>query len=456
MVRAPISRARWLENAGQRRCGHQTCGPAAGQSANIEKMADTQETTRAPHAPQPETAPSLATQALHRGLQVDALTGGIAPSLAMSVNHVFPPAEAAFSADGAGDLAELPCLYARWANPTVRQLERRLAALEGAQDALATATGMAAMAAVFFTLLKAGDHLLLSDVCYAGAHELATKVLPDYGVEVSTVNMSDLDAVAAALKPHTRLVHAETPCNPLLRLTDLAGLSALVHRQGALLSVDSTLATPVVTQPLAWGADLVVHSLTKFINGHGDALGGCVAGSQALVARLRSRAGVYLGATLSAHNAWLIQRGIDTLVPRMRTACRSAAEVAGFLDTHPALRAVTYPGLSRHPQHALACRQMPLFGAVLTFQPADPADAPAVAERLARRLRFIHYAFSLGHQRSLVVLLQTDDLVRSTYSGLKGEALADYRRYAGDGVFRLSVGLESSEDLIADLDQALA
>jgi cystathionine gamma-synthase len=163
---------------------------------------------------------------------------------------------------------------------------------------------------------------------------------------------------------------------------------------------------------------------------------------------------VYLGAALSAHNAWLIQRGIDTLVARMRTACRSAAEVAAFLCGHPALGAVTYPGLGQHPQHALARRQMPLFGAVLTFQPANPADAPAMAERLAQRLRFIHYAFSLGHQRSLVVLLQTDALMRSTY-GLHGEALADYRRYAGDGVFRLSVGLESSEDLIADLNQAL-
>jgi cystathionine gamma-synthase len=152
--------------------------------------------------------PALTTTALHQGLQIDAVHGGIAPSLTMSVNHLFPPSEAAFSADGAGDLAELPCLYARWSNPTVRQLERRLAALEGAEDALATATGVAAMAAIFFTLLKAGDHLLISDVCYAGVYELATKVLTDYGVEVSSVNMSDLGAVAAALRPNTRLVHA--------------------------------------------------------------------------------------------------------------------------------------------------------------------------------------------------------------------------------------------------------
>lgn len=397
-------------------------------------------------------SPRLATRALHEGLAVDALTGAIAPGISMSVNNLFAPGQAAFSADGVDDLASLPFLYARWSNPTVRQLERRLAALEGAEDALATATGVAAIAAVFFTLLKAGDHLIVSDVCYAGAHELACKLLPDCGIEVSAVNLSDLAAVAAALRPNTRLIHAETPCNPLLRLTDLAALAGIAHQHGACLVVDSTLATPVATQPLSLGADLVVHSLTKFINGHGDALGGCVIGRKALVARLRARAGVYLGATLSAHNAWLIQRGIDTLAARMHAACQSAGRIARFLSNHPAVRAVTYPGLPSHPQHALARRQMAVFGAVITFQ-VD--DGPAMARQLAQRLQHIHYAFSLGHQRSLVVLLDTEALMRSTY-GLQDDALADYRRFAGDGVFRLSVGLEATEDLIADLHQALS
>ncbi|MEN9483303.1 MAG: hypothetical protein RJB37_1183 [Pseudomonadota bacterium] len=375
---------------------------------------------------------SLSTQALHAGLQTDPITGAIAPGLTMSVNHRFVPGEAPFSADGVDDLAQLPYLYARWGNPTVRQLELRLAALEGAEDALATATGVAAIAAMFFTLLKAGDHLIVSDVCYAGASELARKVLPDYGIAVSAVNLSDLSAVAAALRPNTRLIHAETPCNPLLRLTDLSAVAVLAHAHGALLSVDSTLATPVVTRPLDFGADLVVHSLTKFMNGHGDALGGCVVGRRSLIARLRARAGVYLGV-------------------RLLTASQSAEAVAQFLSTHPAVRAVTYPGLPSHPQHALALRQMSVPGAVLTFQ---VNDAPAMATQLAQRLQLIHYAFSLGHQRSLVVLLRTDEMMASTYD-LHGAALADYRRYAGDGVFRLSIGLESAADLIADLDQAL-
>jgi methionine-gamma-lyase len=399
------------------------------------------------------TVTATATQALHAGLQIDPATGAIAPGISMSINNVFAPGEAAFSADGVDDLAQLPYLYARWGNPTVRQLELRLAALEGAEDALATATGVAAVAALFFTLLKAGDHLIVSDVCYAGANELARKVLPDFGVEVTAVNLSDLDALRAALRPNTRLIHAETPCNPLLRLTDLSAVAQIAHAHGALLSVDSTLATPVLTRPLAFGVDLVMHSLSKFINGHGDALGGCVAGRRELIAKLRARAGVYLGATLSAHSAWLIQRGIDTLGVRLQQSSQTALQLAQWLSQHPAVQAVNYPGLPSHPQHALAQRQMASGGAMLTFQ--VHGDAQAMARQLAQRLRHIHYAFSLGHQRSLIVLLATDDMMRSTYA-LQGEALADYRRHAGEGVFRLSVGLESAEDLITDLTAALA
>ena len=394
----------------------------------------------------------VATQALHAALVPDPVTRSIQPPLSPSVNQLFDPGQAAFSADGVEDLAALPFLYARWGNPTVRQLERRLAALEAGEDALCTASGVAAIAAVCFGLLKAGDHLIVSDVCYAGAHELMRKLLPEFGIQVSAVNLSDLAAVRAALRPETCLIHAETPCNPLLRLTDVPALAELAHAHGAWLSVDSTLATPVITRPLTLGADLVVHSLTKFMNGHGDALGGCVVGARSLVARLRSRAGVYLGACLSAQAAWLIQRGLDTLGVRLTQASQSALHLARWLQTHPRVRAVTYPGLPEHPQHTLACRQMPGgFGAVLTFQ----TDAPdAMAQQLAQRLRLIHYAFSLGHQRSLVVLLRTDEMMRS-YE-LPPAGLADYRRFAGEGVFRLSVGLESVADLQADLAQALA
>jgi methionine-gamma-lyase len=403
----------------------------------------------ATHPLPPNAGPE--TRALDAGLLIDPATGAIAPNISMSVNNVLMPGDGAFSADGVEDLAALPYLYARWTNPTVRQLEQRLASVEGGEDALASATGMAAIAGMLLTLLKAGDHLIVSDVCYAGAAELTQRVLPDFGVEVTAVNMARLDLVEAAIRPNTRLIHCESPVNPILRLVDLKALSAIAARHGVLTSVDSTFATPVATRPLSLGVDLVIHSLTKFINGHGDALGGAVIGRKELVAQIRGRAGVYLGAALPAQSAWLIMRGIDTLYPRMRMASETALAVANFLESHPQVERVLYPGLASHPQHDLARRQMDVFGGMIGFRTRNPK---ATASRLAERLRVAHYAFSLGHQRSLVVLMDTDEMMASTYR-LAGEALADYRAYAGDGLFRLSIGLETPADIIADLDQAL-
>ena len=392
-----------------------------------------------------------ATLTLNAGLLHDPATRAIAPNIAMSVNNAFNPGEGGFSADSVPDLTQLPFLYAGWTNPTVRQLELRIAALEGTEDALATASGTAAATAVFFTFLRSGDHLILSDVCYAGIHELARKILPEYGVEVSTVNLSRLEDVVAAIRPNTRLIHAESPCNPLLRLTDLSALASISRSRGIVLAVDSTFATPVATCPIALGVDLVIHSLTKFMNGHGDAMGGCVAGPKAMVERIRSRVGVYFGATLSAHNAWLIMRGMDTLVVRMNAMSTSALKVATFLQDHPAVMSVVYPGLESHPQYGLAQRQMRISGAMVVFQVRRPDD---VALRLAQGAKVFDYAFSIGHQRSLVVLLKTQDLLDSTFD-LLPEQLADYRRFAGDGVLRLSIGLEDTQDLINDLDRAL-
>jgi cystathionine gamma-synthase len=258
-------------------------------------------------------------------------------------------------------------------------------------------------------------------------------------------------AVRAAIQPNTRLIHAESPCNPLLRLTDLRGLAAIAAEAGVLTSVDSTLATPVVTRPLSMGIDLVIHSLTKFMNGHGDALGGAVIGRREIISRIRSQSGVYLGATLGAQNAWLILRGIDTLYPRLRTASANAMALAEWLQVQPAVLRVTYPGLDSHPQRALARAQMDLPGGMLTFQVRDPQ---AMAARMAAQFRIIHYAFSLGHQRSICVLIPTAEIQASTYR-MQGAALQSYRDWAGDGVFRLSVGLEDPADLIDDLGRVL-
>lgn len=391
------------------------------------------------------------TLAVHAGIEIDPATNAIAPNVSMSVNNVLVPGDGAFSADGVEDLAELPFLYARWSNPTVRQLEKRMAALEATDEAIASATGLAAIAGVFFTFLKAGDHLIVSDVCYAGAAELARRILPDYGIDVTAVNMSRITDVEAAIRPNTRLIHCESPCNPIMRLTDLDQVADLAHRHGILVSVDSTFATPAATQPARLGVDLVIHSLTKFINGHGDALGGVVCGSKALIAKIRGRAGVYLGAALAAHNAWLIMRGIDTLFARMRMASDTAQRVATFLENHPAVERVIYPGLASHPQRALAERQMALSGGMIAFRlRGDMHDAARV---MARELKTIHYAFSLGHQRSIIVHLDTAEM-NATFQ-LDGTQLEDYKAFAGDGIFRLSIGLEAAEDLIADLGQAL-
>ena len=392
-----------------------------------------------------------ATRALDAGLVPDPVTGAVAPNLVASVNNVFTPGSAGFSAEGA-DLTEQPFLYARWTNPTVRALEERLAGLEGAEDALATATGVAAAAAVFLTVLKAGDHLILSEICYAGIYELATRVLPDLGIAVSPCDLTDPAAVRAALRPTTRLIHAETPCNPILRLTDLAALAAIAREAGVLLSVDSTLATPVITRPLDHGVDLVIHSLTKFMNGHGDALGGAVIGRKELISRIRSRAGVYLGASLSAQNAWLILRGLDTLFARLRMASASAGELARWLAAHPGVARVTWPGAEDHPQRALAARQMALGGAMIAFQTRE--DPAKIASRMAERFLVIHYAFSLGHQRSICVHIGSDEIQGSTFR-MEGAALSRWTDWAGAGVFRLSVGLEDPADLIADLSRAL-
>ena len=391
------------------------------------------------------------TTAIHAGEAPDPATKASAPPLHMSSTFVVEEA-AGFSAH---DIPEdAPWLYARWGNPTVDMLERKIATLEGVEACLCTASGMAAASAIFFTFLSAGDHVLVSDVSYAGVAELVRDTLPRLGIEATVVNMSDLTAVAAALRPNTRLVHAETPVNPIGRLTDLAAVANLAHEVGALMSVDSTFASPMATRPAEFGVDLVMHSITKYIGGHGDAVGGAVGGSRELVAKMRGEASIHHGGILSPFNAWLIARGAATLPLRMRAHEAGAMAVAEWLEANPRVARVIYPGLTSHPQHDLARSQMKNFSGMISFQVGDTAKSEAVAERMMERLEVIHYAVSLGHHRSLVFWMPTEGLMESSFR-LEGAALEDYRAYAGDGIFRLSVGLEDAEDLIADLDRVL-
>jgi cystathionine beta-lyase/cystathionine gamma-synthase len=355
------------------------------------------------------------------------------------------------SFSGLCSAADSPFVYTRWANPTVRQLEEKLACLEGGQAAVAFASGMAAAAGLLLHVLRAGEHLVVSDVTYAGVAELVRDMLPRLGIQVTPADLSDPDELRRALRGNTRLVWAETPANPILRLTDLRAVADAAHQAGAELAVDSTFATPIATRPLELGADFVVHSLTKYIGGHGDALGGVVVGPAERLARLRQDTGIHGGGTLSPFNAWLILRGAATLPVRMAAHAHNALCVARFLETHPRVRRVLYPGLGSHPQAELARRQMANFSGMLAFQAERGAELP---QQLAERLEVFHYAVSLGHHRSLIFYLATDDLQEHSYR-LDAEHLARYRAFAGDGLFRVSVGLEDAEDLCADLDQAL-
>lgn len=397
----------------------------------------------------------LRTRAIHAGETPDPHTGASAPNLVMSTTYVIDDADANFSAHGFSE--DSPYAYTRWTNPTVRQLEVKLANLEGGDAAVAFASGMAATSALLVHLLNAGDHLIVSDVAYAGVAELVRDTLPRLGIEVTPCDLADLEETRKAIRPNTRLIYAETPNNPILRLTDIAALARLAHgakvdhESGIELAVDSTFATPVATRPIELGADYVVHSLTKYICGHGDALGGAVIGRSDRMASLRQDVAIHLGGVLSPFNAWLIMRGLATLPLRMAAHADGAMKVARFLEAHPLVTKVIYPGLPSHPQHELAGRQMSNFSGMLTFQVADGRQ---MAQQLADRLRVFHYAVSLGHHRSLVFYMATEELQETSFR-LDATHLERYRDFAGEGMFRVSVGLEDPEDLCADIEQAL-
>lgn len=397
----------------------------------------------------PVSPRGMQTRAVHAGEAPDPTTGASSPNIVMSTSFV-TEADAPFSPANLDSPQGF--FYTREGNPTVKQLERKLAALEGAEECAAFGSGMAAISALMLHLLRPGDHVLMSDVAYVGAAELLKDLIPSLGVQVTRVNMSDLDAVRSAFRPNTRLVHAETPCNPIVRLADIAAIAEIAKAHGARLSVDSTFATPVATQPLELGADYVVHSLSKYLCGHGDAIGGALLGSRAAMEGVQGLV-IHLGGILSPFNAWLIMRGIATLPIRMAAHQQSAQAVAEFLEQHPAVLQVNYPGLTSHPQHDLARRQMQNFSGMIAFQTRDPQ---AHVRALAAHVQTLHYAVSLGHQRSLIYYISTAELLETSYSALdKGQREA-YRAWAGDGVFRLSVGLEDAQDIIADLDRALS
>ncbi len=343
--------------------------------------------------------------------------------------------------------------YTRWTNPTLRAFEDRVAALEGAEAGLAFAGGMAAISALALTLLSQGDHVIVSDVCYMGAVELFGLHLTRFGIQVSRVNTSDPQAVQEAIRPNTKLIYVETPSNPILRISNISLLADIAHAAGAVLAVDSTFAGPTLQRPIELGADYVIHAATKYLCGHGDALGGVIAGSKEDLHKIRLDGLVHFGGALSPFNAWLIMRGMMTLPVRMERHCKNTLKIAQFLEAHPAVRRVNYPGLESHPQHDLARRQMPNgYGGVLSIVLKGGIGA-AVA--LAEKVRVFTFATSLGHLRSMLYFYPTETFTAPPPL-LSADQHADVIRWMGkDGVMRLNVGLEDVDDLIADLDQAL-
>jgi len=335
--------------------------------------------------------------------------------------------------------------YSRTANPTRKALETCLASLEGGKHGIAFASGVAATDATL-RLLSSGDHVVVAEDVYGGTYRLFERVLTRFGLTFTWVDARDLDAVAAALRPETRLVWAETPTNPLLRLVDLAALATLCQERGVLLAVDNTFASPYLQQPLALGADLVVHSTTKYLGGHSDVVGGAVVTSRDDLATELRFLQNSTGAIPGPHDAWLTLRGIKTLALRMRQHGESALAIARHLEAHPKIERVHYPGLESHPQHELARRQMRGFGGMVSFVVKGGLES---ARTVAKSLQLFSLAESLGGVESLVTHPPT-----MTH----GSIPKDVREARGvvDGLLRLSVGIESTSDLVDDLDQALS
>jgi cystathionine beta-lyase/cystathionine gamma-synthase len=381
----------------------------------------------------PTKHPGFATKAIHLGQEADPATGAVSVPIYATSTYV---------QEEIGKHRGYE--YARVSNPTRDRLETNLAALEGGVAAKVFASGMAAINAVA-TMLRAGDHVIAGHNLYGGTPRLFNTVLSNFGLEFSYVNTSDVANVERALRKNTRLVFLETPTNPLMELCDIRAISDLVHKRGVEVVVDNTFMSPYFQRPIELGADMVVHSTTKFLNGHSDGLGGvvvCTKNEQAeKLAYLQKAA----GAILSPFECWLILRGVKTLAVRMLQHDCNGRKVAEFLSKHKKVQKVFYPGLPDHPQHELAKRQMSGFGAMIAFETGSLANA----NKMLRKVRVCSLGESLGGVETLISHPAT-----MTHAAVGEEG----RRKIGitDGMVRISVGIEDVDDILGDLDQALA
>ena len=375
----------------------------------------------------------FATRAIHTGQEPDIETGAVAAP-------IYPTSTYVQQELGKNKGYE----YARVSNPTRTRLEQNLAALEGGVAARVFASGMAAINAIC-TLLKSGDHVVCGHDLYGGVPRLFNQVLTGYGMEFSYVNTSDPRNVESAIRRNTRMVYVETPTNPLMSLSDIAAISQVCRRRKVELVVDNTFMSPYFQQPIALGADMVVHSTTKFLNGHSDGLGGVVVCTRPEQAEQLAFVQKAAGAILSPFECWLVLRGVKTLAVRMEQHDRSGRVVAQFLAGHKKVKKVFYPGLSDHPQHELAQRQMSGFGAMITFETGSLSNA----KKLLKQVRVCSLGESLGGVETLISHPATMTHAALGEKGRKAIGITD-------GLVRISVGIEDVGDILADLEQALA
>ncbi|MCQ4082213.1 cystathionine gamma-synthase [Streptomyces sp. RB6PN25] len=375
---------------------------------------------------------SFETLAIHAGQEADAATGAV-------VTPIYQVST--YKQDGVGGLRG-GYEYSRSANPTRTALEENLAALEGGRRGLAFASGLAAEDCLLRTVLAPGDHVVIPNDAYGGTFRLFSKVVEAWGVQWSVADTSDPAAVRAGLRPNTKVVWVETPSNPLLGITDIAAVAAIARGAGARLVVDNTFASPYLQQPLALGADVVVHSTTKYMGGHSDVVGGALVTADAELGEQFAYHQNAMGAVAGPFDAWLVMRGIKTLAVRMDRHCANAARVAEMLASHPKVTQVLYPGLPSHPGHETAAKQMRAFGGMVSFRVAGGEEA---AVEVCNRAELFTLGESLGGVESLI-----EHPGRMTHASAAGSALE-----VPSDLVRLSVGIESVDDLLADLSQAL-
>jgi methionine-gamma-lyase len=385
----------------------------------------------------------FATLAVHAGEGPCPATGALDTPIYQSTTYVSADADEMAAVYGG---QKFGYMYTRYGNPTIHALQAKMAALERGEAALAFASGMAAISSAVLGYVKAGDHVVAARSLYGAAYHFLDQKLPRLGASTTFVQSTRVEDFEKALRPNTRLIYFETPSNPILEILDIAALAALARARSLPTMLDNTFASPALQQPLALGVTVVVHSATKYLCGHGDAMGGIVVGPKAYIDELRHEYLRDFGGVISPFNAWLILRGLRTLHLRMPAHCANAQKIAEFLDRHPRVERVNYPGLPRHPGHDIARQQMGAFGAMISFEVKGGYER---GKTVMDRVKIFARAASLGDTRSLIV----------HSASTSHRAVPREQRLAigiTDGLVRLSVGIEAAEDLIADLDQALA